>query len=144
MKYLLTVMLFSALFACNNDPNVEAMTKAYMKDSIVSTFNDPHSYEFVSMKVDTLMAGEYASRLQEGLNSEDTSSLGKEFFERDNRKIAALKSNPNYKDSILHLNINVKYRGKNKMGALILDNVNLVYLPKENRITTLENLASFN
>lgn len=144
MKYLLTLMAIIAL-SCNSSTqqgDFEEKARQYMKDSVVPTFHDPSSYEFVSVKVDTLTGSDYLKNLKKGYIDTDTSLLGSGVYNEKNKKIQELSAVPGYNDSILHVNLEVSYRGKNKMGALVLKNKSLVYLPKEDRITLLENLGS--
>jgi hypothetical protein len=124
MKYLLTLLIAGAL-SCNdgaNDFSIESRVKHYMTDSIVPRFNDPKSYEFVSMEVDTFKGSDYVKRL----SSSTTESIKKE--------ADSLASQRGFMDSVLHVKINVSYRGKNKMGALILDQIKLRYFPSLNAI----------
>ena len=47
MKKLIFVLLIAS---CSNAPKtLESRVKDYMKDSVVTSFNDPKSYEWVSM-----------------------------------------------------------------------------------------------
>ena len=135
MKYLLTITLISIL-SCNSKSDIETLVKQYMKDSVVPKFNDPASYQFVSMKIDTFKGQDYLKNLQE-LYINDTLA-DKNVIEEKKKEITKLSSSPGYSDSILNLQIEVKYRGKNKMGALILDDLDLRYFPQENKIVEVQ------
>lgn len=109
-----------------------------MQDSVVPRFNDPASYQFVSLKVDTFTGADYLKNLKRYYIDTDTSLFSNGVYEEKQKEISHLSSIPRYPDSILHLNIEVEYRGKNKMGALILDKSELRYLPKEDKIITVQ------
>ena len=129
MKYLLTVLITFTL-SCHNPPTLETRVKEYMKDSVVPRFNDPSTYEYVSMEVDTFRGRNYVQNIREIYK--DT-TLGKEYFDMHNREADSLSLNSKYMDSIFHIEVKVNFRGKNKMGALILDNINLRYFPSLNK-----------
>lgn len=134
MKY--SIVVIAIIFAsCNTQPTIESTVKKYMTDSIVPRFNDPASYQYVSAKIDTFTGSDYLKNLKRSFIDTDTSVLGKDVYEEKQKEVALLSAIPGYADSVLHLNIEVAYRGKNKIGALILDKTELRYFPKENRIT---------
>ena len=141
MKYILTILIVSAL-SCNSNSgsqaNIEERAKQYMKDSIVPRFNDPTSYQFVSLKVDTLTGADYLKNLQRSYIDTDTSLLGTDTYNEKLKEMSDLSVIPGYADSVLLLNIIIEYRGKNKMGALILDKSELRYFPKEDRLTLVQ------
>jgi|SRR6478752_981206 len=136
MKYLLTAAFISSLFYCSShsEPDIKERAKQYMRDSIVPRFNDPSSYEFVSLNVDTFTGSDYLNNIQRLYINTDTSVLLSGKYEEKKKEIAQLSSIPGYSDSILHLNIDIEYRGKNKLGALVLNKTELRYLPKEDKI----------
>lgn len=141
MKYLYLILVI-AVWSCNSKENrkaiIEDRAKRYMEDSVVPRFNDPTSYQFVSLKVDTLTGADYLKNLKRIYIDTDTSLLGSVVYFEKQKEISQLSAIPGYTDSILLLNIEIKYRGKNKMGALILDETHLRYFPKENKITEAE------
>jgi hypothetical protein len=140
MRYLLTILIFSTL-ACstaNKQASVEERAKQYMKDSIVPKFNDPASYQFISLKIDTFTGEDYLKNLNRYYIDADTSVLPSGTYEEKKQEIARLSSIQGYSDSILHLNIEVEYRGKNKMGGLVIDKSDLRYLPQEDRIIAVQ------
>lgn len=105
-----------------------------MKDSVVPTFNDPSSYEFVSMEIDTLKGGDYIKNLRQLYKIEDTTIMSKETILTNIKEADSLDKLATYKDSIFHININIKCRGKNKFGGLILNDVKFKYFPSTDRI----------
>lgn len=137
MRYLFMFLTVAAL-SCNssNKTDVGDLAKAYMKDSIVPRFNDPASYEFVSIKIDTFKGADYLNNLKRLYA--DTTFMSKETIQEKQKEITDLSSIPGYGDSILNLQIEISYRGKNKMGALVLDKTNLRYYPKENRFLEIQ------
>lgn len=135
MKYTLTLLIFTA-FSCNNKTTLEARAKQYMKDSIVPKFNDPSSYELVSVKVDTLKGSDYISNLKQLYA--DSSLVTRDTYEEKQKEIATLSATPGYADSVINIHVAVAYRGKNKMGALILDKTNLRYSPIDNKFILLD------
>lgn len=140
MKYLLTLMVVCALScsSTNNQADIESRAKQYMMDTVVPRFNDPASYQFVSLKVDTLTGADYLKNLKRSYIDTDTSLLGTAVYNEKLKEISDLSAIPGYADSVLLLNIEVEYRGKNKMGALILDKTDLRYFPKEDRLTLVQ------
>lgn len=99
--------------------NLETKVKSYMATSYVPSMNDPKSYEFVSMEVDTVK-GELA----------DLRTMRKTLDETPDNydKVKAdLKIHPSKEDSTYYYIINTKIRGKNKMGAVILNEQKLKY-----------------
>lgn len=152
------LFFITILFAsCSTSQSLETRVKAYMKDSVVIGFNDPKSYEWVGMTVDTFMRKKFATELvekatkdlekhqlqlkeQENTTSSDIKNgFSNELIEADKsiektmRQLVSLDSetiatNSKYMsmpDSLFSQEINIKFRGKNKMGALVLDNIKL-------------------
>ena len=134
MKSLIPAILV-ALISCNSQQTIDKSIKKYMLDSIVPRFNDPASYQYVSTKIDTFTGSDYLNNLKRSYIDTDTFLLGKDVYSEKQKEFSRLSTIPGYADSVLHLNVEVTYRSKNKMGALILDKTELRYFPKENRIT---------
>lgn len=157
MKVLL--MAFVALFfiGCSNqNEGMEARFKKYMADTVTANMNDPKSYEFVSMEIDTV----YNHRLMQEYLSEDSLKLvehnlkveadtmgldkeSKEEYLKHSNGISHIYSSRDsiYKkdlsepDYIYKITGKIKYRGKNKLGALVLNEMTLNYDPKKDKIT---------
>ena len=136
-----------------------------MKDSVVVDFNDPKSYEYVSMSFDTLRGKNFHS-LNVDIYTSDITSIYKNqtktitenpdfssseietilkpgdiLIEEFKRQRDSIRRNPIKPDSILQININVKCRVKNKMGALILDEIRLLYFPSTNKLRQSDNIT---
>ena len=161
MKKLFVVFLFAS---CNSKPSFESRIQSYMKDSVVVNFNDPKSYEYVSMQADTVTGKDYDTSMVEMYNryindiyqtqtkmiendfSSDTMGMysvlkpGNETIDKFENDIKKIRTKPSPPDSIYNINVIVKFRGKNKIGALILDETRLKYFPKEDKIVPFDNL----
>ena len=118
MKKVLLVSMFFVGCASKKE-NLETKVKSYMVTSYVPSMNDPKSYEFVSMEVDTIK-GELADLRTE-----------RKFLDQNigtyEKAITDLKLHPSKNDSTYYYIINTKIRGKNKMGSLILNEQKLKY-----------------
>lgn len=131
MKNLLP--LFCCLIiSCSSPVTTEQRVQKYMTDSVVPRFNDPASYQFASMKIDTFRGRDYYENIKELYA--DTSLFTPGVVEEKHKELEEIEKNPRYMDSILNLQIQVDYRGKNKMGALVLNTMKLRYYPSDNRI----------
>ena len=102
-----------------------------MKDSVASRFNDPSSYEFVSMTIDTFRLKDYLSDIR--ISHKINLNFGKDEQNSQPAEVEELEKRNG--DSIIHYQITVKCRAKNAMGALILNDVNLILDPNNNKIT---------
>lgn len=132
MKY--SIVAIAIIFAgCNTQPTIESAVKKYMTDSVVPRFNDPASYQYVSMKADTFKGGDYIDNIK-SLYA-DTTLYNPATIDEKRKEISDLSSIPGFRDSVLNIQIEVNYRGKNKMGALILDKTKLIYSPSKNTIS---------
>jgi hypothetical protein len=125
IKLILAVLIISG---CGSKSTFESRVKKFMVDSVVVNFNDPKSYEFVSMSIDTVTNG---------------SKIGgqKAMFEYDHtakdsldRKKTIYSLSKLKQDLVTNYIITVKCRGKNKMGGLILNEVELNYDPATDQI----------
>lgn len=164
MKLLLSICLIAMLFSCKNEPTIQAKTEKYIKDSLLSSFNDPLSFQLVSVDTETItshMSAKYdiKSTLSDIDKMKSKIESNKNLFTNpDKSDIASLKSLDSSNkevlaifdkrlkecnaqllaaDSIDHINIAVKYRAKNKMGALILDEMLLMYFPFNKTFTRM-------
>jgi hypothetical protein len=143
-KSIAILTLAIVAFSCSQKKTLESRVKQYMKDTVVANFNDPSSYQFVSMAIDTMSEkksyeielqwkGEYLEndkhRLDSVLKEKDDIMAGilRDRIAADQKELDSLKANP-IKDRQWYL-INVKCRAKNKMGALILNNMKFKYYP---------------
>ena len=132
----ITFAFLALIFACNTHaPSNEEMVKKFMMDSIVPSFNDPKSYEFVSIKVDTFYGREYMENIKRYM--EDTTLYTSENLANTRKEIAELESIPGYSDSILNFQYKVNFRAKNKMGGLVLGNTRIIYNPHTGSLMSL-------
>lgn len=136
----------------SNNKSLEARFKDYMKDSVAATtFNDPASYEFVSIKIDSVTNHQYAemSLREDSLKLDNLNdkikldSLEGIDNARDNYKtslqilrseIEGYNKDLAAKDYVYKINAMISYRAKNKLGAKVLDQTKLYYLPFSNKI----------
>lgn len=138
MRLLLCALFASSLFACNkkttnSSVDLDARVKQYMKDTLVKQMNDPASYEFVSMTVDTNKGEDQIALLQEF--TKDSAVLSAKDMQDYKTQIADLQSRQGYSDSILRYYIDVSFRGKNAMGAKVVNSKRLIYSPQTDAIT---------
>ncbi len=161
-RLLIVSVLFSS---CAPSSSIEDKAKKYVTDSVLSNFNDPKSFEFVSVNADTVSSHDLSNiKLQEfetdlnrqqrkkkeileNIESDKKLGLGQTMIDADLRIdslttaiISSLEKDINSHKAILnkpdllhHIEINIKYRAKNAMGALMLDNMLLFYYPEINR-----------
>lgn len=156
IKTIISVLFLTVSFIACDKNNLKDKTEKYVKDSLMDKFNDPKSFEFVSIKFDTIYShsmikSEIEKIKEEMKNQEAKNQFNKiEMSTADKDDIPAYKkidSLGNYtisilkkslidtesklfdKDSIHHINININYRAKNRLGALTLDNMFLIYHP---------------
>lgn len=155
MKYLI---MAAVLVACQSAPSFEDRVKSYMKDSVVTSFNDPKSYEYVSMSADSTFSHQQAKdrleELQHHIDKENSSynlnkiELGNEpgfakittshdeLINAYNSSVTRYKGYLSRPDSLLHVDIEVRCRAKNAMGALILNTVKLQL--QDNKLSVVE------
>lgn len=168
----ITIVLFTPLLilGCGQKTSMETVVKKYMTDSVVVNFNDPKSYEFVSLaKPDSVFSHDIAKKNIEDLTiqlggkqselrlakiqtdmdkTESTGSAIDKDIDNGNQKVEAsvnkqidllnesinvYKKQLAEKDFLDHIDFQVNCRAKNKMGALILNTVELRYYPKDNK-----------
>ena len=148
--------------------SLKEKTEKFIKDSVLTSFNDPKSFDLVSIKNDSVSnnlfimqkKGDYLDQLKSqnsklSLNRlqmisdkmESTGTAldkqildgGKSIDSNINKTISLINESIDrcdkqllIPDSLHHINIKVSYRAKNKMGALVLDNMILFFYPKTN------------
>lgn len=164
--FLLFAVAVFLFVRCSNEATLNERAEKFVKDSVLPSFNDPKSFEFVSIKPDSVSnhlyilqkKGEYldelkiqnnklkSNRLQmisDKMESTGT-SVDKQILDAGqlidsnihktisliNESIDRCDKQLLIPDSLHHINIEVSYRAKNKMGALVLDNMLLFYHPE--------------
>lgn len=147
-KFAILALLPLAL-SCTNKKDVEARINNYIKDTTLQHFNDPSSYQLVSMDIDTVSDKKrYAFDLKYWAEviATDKHRLDSVKKANDNimaaiidtevvdnqKRLDSLKANP-AKDRTWYY-VNVKCRGKNKFGALVLNNMKFRYYPDTDRV----------
>lgn len=123
MKYLI---LLITILSCTTTPNDPLIDK--ISTFMISRMDDPSSFEFVSLdRVDTVYYNEY--RLAMIKIYEDDSDL----FDDDKslRELDSLRKSTTLPDSsdIMEINVYCKIRGKNNMGALVLNDYTVTLTP---------------
>ena len=127
MKYLLIIaVLFSA--CSSKKENIENDLKAYLEKEYRPSMNDPKSYEYVSMKIDTINGSVYDAK--KSLDILNNNSLPKSTILS---MVDSIKAHPSKADSIYCYDIDVTLRGNNSFGAKILNNESVRYYPAEKR-----------
>ncbi len=120
MKYF--IILSIILISCSNSVTFESRVKNYMKDSVAVNLDDPKSYEFVSAKIDTFKVKDYIKNLSTPPIFDSV---------RNNNILDSLsKLSP---EQIIHIEVEVKARAKNKLGALVMNTLNLRLDPTSNK-----------
>lgn len=115
MKKVLFAALVLASCNANKTENVEAKVKAFMQKEYVPNINDPKSYEYVSMTLDTIKGEFNDIYLKDEVFNSGASTQEKL------QKVDAIEKSPSKKDSIYYRIANVEIRGKNLYGAVILN-----------------------
>jgi len=142
LRHILSIAFaaFSFIGCSNNEPSLKDKAEKFVKDSILTNFNDPKSFEFVSFKIDTITGKSmddnyrefhkinFSDTLKESFK--DTTSFLRRDYESNKTALEHLDKFPTKSDSIINVNIAINYRAKNKMGALMLDNMLLFYHPE--------------
>ena len=134
MKKLFILALPILAIACSDHTSVEDRFKAYMKDTMTKSFDDPSSYQFVSIHIDTFRGKDYIENTRAFYKRGDTILHTAQNIEDKLAEVDSLSKIPGYGDSIWNYQAELQFRGKNKMGALILDKINLVYSPATDRV----------
>ena len=123
MKHLLILI---TLLSCTTTPNDPLIKK--ISDYIIPRMDDPSSFKFVSLDmVDTVYYNEYRlAMIQVYEDDRDIFGDDKSLRELDSlRKSTTLQDNSN----IMEINVYCKIRGKNKMGALVLNDYTVTLTP---------------
>lgn len=107
-----------------------------MADTVSKTFNDPSSYEFISMQVDTVKGKDD----YDNLKKYSTNAVLFDSAARDKMKVqlAQIENNPGYMDSVFNYIIHVSFRSKNKLGALATGQMRLKYLPQIDKMELMK------
>ena len=122
----------SVFVGCTNEASLKDKAEKFVKDSVLTSFNDPKSFKFVSITIDTFKIKDALKNTQDFLkyvsNKEDST--------KELKKIDSLKMlNQN---DLLNYQLTISYRAKNKMGALILDNMLLFYHPESKNFEVIK------
>lgn len=148
------------IVSCSPKTDLKEATEDFIKDSIIIKFNDPKSFELVNVKFDTIkMHSMIESEIEsltddlkiksnelefnkkemeysdiDNINSyKEIDSLTKLTIKLLNESIKDSKIKLTKPDAIDHINTHVAYRAKNRFGALILDEMLLIYFPIEKK-----------
>jgi len=125
MKYL--IILSIILISCNNSKTLEDRVKNYMKDSVVTGFDDPKSYELVSIKIDTFKVKDYTQNVRQTLEITKSSS--------DSTELDSLLKVD--QSRLIDYQIHVNFRSKNIMGALMNNEYNYRLDPQTNKLSEI-------
>ena len=125
LRHILVFAFAASLFiSCKNESSLKDKAEKFVKDSVLTSFNDPKSFELVSITIDTFKTKDALKNTQDFLKY----ASDKEDSAKQLKKIDSLKLlNQN---DILNYQFTISYRAKNKMGALTLDNMLLFYHPE--------------
>lgn len=128
MKLLILCLLVCCIgSSCGRDNSAQARIKSYMRDTVVQKLDDPASYQFVSLQIDTFRGADYIRNIRSAYR--DTSLFDSDTRKKQQSAADSLQNVPGYSESILNYQSTLAFRGKNKMGALILDSIRLFYYP---------------
>ena len=63
---IVAILAILTLASCgsNSNNNLESKVKKYITDSVVPTFNDPKSYEYISTVIDTFRVKDWAHNIE--------------------------------------------------------------------------------
>lgn len=125
MKYL--IILSIILISCNNSKTLEDRVKNYMNDSVVTGFDDPKSYELVSIKIDTFKVKDYTQNVRQTLEITKSSS--------DSTELDSLLKVD--QSRLIDYQIHVNFRSKNIMGALMNNEYNYRLDPQTNKLSEI-------
>ena len=165
-KQTILSAIICIISSCSSSPKgLESRVQSFMKDSVVTSFNDPKSYEWVSMnKPDSIFIHAVAKEALDKDSSDIKSENRK--FEIDKLEFTNAPEDADYvkkiteahnhillilnesmtrhqgylsrPDSLININIVVNCRAKNAMGALILNTINLQLNPKDNVLKVVQ------
>lgn len=120
MKKILLLSLISTLMlSCNLKSDPKENLKEVAEKMLKTNLNDPSSYEFVSFEIDTTEIQVARQRLTDlkTILPKSTSEIQTEII---NDQIQTLKSKYDFESK--NITYSLKYRAKNKFGALVLGN----------------------
>lgn len=120
MKKILLLSLISTLMlSCNLKSDPKENLKEEAEKMLKTNLNDPSSYEFVSFEIDTAEIQVARQRLTDlkTILPKSTSEIQTEII---NDQIETLKSKYDFESK--NITYSLKYRAKNKFGALVLSN----------------------
>ena len=124
-RHILLFAFAAYLFVgCKNETSLKDKAEKFVKDSVLTSLNDPKSFELVSTTIDTFKTKDALKNAQDFLKY----ASDKEDSAKQLKKIDSLKSLK--QDAIINYEFTISYRAKNKMGALMLDNMLLFYHPE--------------
>ena len=125
LRHILVIVIAASLsIGCKNEPSLKDKAEKFVKDSVLTSFNDPKSFELVSITIDTFKTKDALKNTRDFLKY----ASDKEDSVKQLKKIDSLKLLN--QDDILNYQFTISYRAKNEMGALILDNMLLFYHPE--------------
>lgn len=124
-RHILLFAFAASLFVgCKNETSLKDKAEKFVKDSVVTSFNDPKSFELVSTTIDTFKTKDALKNTQDFLKyASDKEDSAKQLKKIDSLKLLN-------QDAIINYQFTISYRAKNKMGALMLDNMLLFYHPE--------------
>ncbi len=124
-RHILLFAFIACLFGgCKNEASLKDKAEKFVKDSVLISFNDPKSFELVSTTIDTFKTKDALKNTQDFLKyASDKEDSAKQFKKIDSLKLLN-------QDAIINYQFTISYRAKNKMGALMLDNMLLFYHPE--------------
>lgn len=124
-RHILFFAFLAYLFVgCKNETSLKEKAEKFVKDSVLTSFNDPKSFELVSTTIDTFKTKDALKNTQDFLKyASDIEDSVKQLKKIDSLKLLN-------QDAIINYQFTISYRAKNKMGALMLDNMLLFYHPE--------------
>lgn len=131
-RHILLFAFAAHLFVgCKNETSLKDKAEKFVKDSVVTSFNDPKSFELVSTTIDTFKTKDALKNTQDFLKyASDKEDSAKQLKKIDSLKLLN-------QDAIINYQFTISYRAKNKMGALMLDNMLLFYHPENTRFEVI-------
>jgi len=158
MKQLtIASILCSLLYACQSKPDLTALVKQHLKDSIVPRFHDPSSYKFDMIDIEDTTWGEQLNKEWEEelytnvriaeqriwLHSDDpTDTAGIQLLKDEmaaaEEVLQKAKAHPLHRpDSIAYVRISVRVEGRKKTGEVKPGYIQLKFNPSTNKFLPL-------
>ena len=131
------LILIRLIGGCSSKKTIESRVKSFMADTVSKNINDPDSYEFISMKIDTMTGRDDYEQLKRLSDNSVLFDSAKRLAMK--RQMMVIENNPKYMDSVFNYFITVKFKGKNKFGIQVIDMVRLKYFPQTNKMQILGN-----